>query len=122
MKPTICLLDLNYTLVSNSDVKCFPFSKQIEGEEYREDLLTQLQKDFNRILLLTARPQKYKDETLDRLWAKLRWKPDNWFFNYGAMPHVAKQSYLVNEIFPVYGSDPGLYYGVESNPRTRDMY
>ena len=118
----ICLLDLNYTLVSNSDVKHFPFSKQIAGEEYREDLLKQLQKNFKHIFLLTARPQKYEAETLQHLWEKLRWKPNDWYFNFGAMPHIAKEHYLINSIFPKYGNDPDLYFGLESNPKTRDMY
>lgn len=122
MKPIICLLDLNYTLVSNSDVKRSPFSEQVACEEYREDLLAQLQKDFKYIFLLTARPKKYEDETLHRLWMKLRWKPNDWYFNFGAMPHIAKEHYLMSAIFPKYGYDPGLYFGLESNPKTRDMY
>jgi hypothetical protein len=35
LKRPIILLDLNYTLVANSEVKLQPFTKQIEQEIYR---------------------------------------------------------------------------------------
>jgi hypothetical protein len=122
MSAKICLLDLNYTLVSNSDIKKSPFSKQIQVEEYRADLLAVLKDRFEKIFLLTARPKKYEDETLDHLWEKLRWEPNEWYFNFGATPPIAKETYLVEQILPTYGRDPSLYFGVESNPKTREMY
>ncbi|MDX2231336.1 MAG: hypothetical protein NW220_16990 [Leptolyngbyaceae cyanobacterium bins.349] len=116
----IILLDLNYTLVANSTVKKSPFSKQIEGETYR-DWLIELVKPFPTILI-TARPQKYQAQTLESIISKTGWQPQDSYFNaYNLRPPQAKEKILLDSIFPRYGRDTA-YLGIESNPRTRTMY
>lgn len=54
----IYLLDLNYTLVANSENKRSPFIVQIAEEKYRAALVERLQ--CERVFLLTARPADRK--------------------------------------------------------------
>lgn len=116
----IILLDLNYTLVANSTVKKSPFTRQIEGEVYREWLIN-LVKPYNTILI-TARPQKYQVQTLASIATKTGWQPQDSYFNPTKLrPHQAKEQLLLYQIFPRYGRDT-LYLGIESNPRTRTVY
>lgn len=116
----IILLDLNYTLVANSTIKKSPFIKQIEGEVYR-DWLVELVKSLYTILI-TARPQKYQDQTLASIASKTGWQPQDSYFNfYNLRPPQAKEKALLESIFPRYGKETS-YLGIESNPRTRTMY
>jgi hypothetical protein len=111
------LLDHNYTLVSNSREKKSPFLKQIENEQYRADLIESI--SGYSIVLITARPQKYKEATLISLRQKLDWAPEEAFFNdLGMPPPAIKKSIL--ERFLISRGDS--YFGIESNPRTRSMY
>lgn len=114
----IYLLDLNYTLVENSKDKASPFSKQIEGERYRAELIEAL-KD-KRVFLLTARPHKYIEETVSSIISKTRWAPEQMFFNrHNLPPPQAKEIMLkiIREEFP-----DETFFGIESNPKTRAMY
>lgn len=116
----IILLDLNYTLVANSDKKVSPFYSQIEREIYRADLLEKIVD--RKVILITARPSKYKEETLASIASKCGgWQPHDAYFNdIGLPPPVIKKSILERFIFPEYG--PSGYFGIESNPATRGMY
>lgn len=66
---TIALVDLNYTLVENSPKwgapKIYPFIRQIEQETYRQWLVDFLRDKY--AVLITARPQKYREATLERI-------------------------------------------------------
>ena len=66
---TIALVDLNYTLVENSPKwgapKIYPFIRQIEQETYRQWLVDFLRDKY--AILITARPQKYREATLERI-------------------------------------------------------
>ena len=119
----IYLLDLNYTLVANSPARgappIRPFIRQIEQEEYRQWLLDLLRP--HRVILITARPNRYQDVTLARIAEKTGWSPmDAYFAEISARPHMIKEHLLKTRIFPKYG-DSG-YFGLESNPMTRGMY
>lgn len=117
----IYLLDLNYTLVSNSSVKIKPFTEQIFQEQYRTDLLEKLA--GYKVLLLTARPAVHREQTLLSIEAKTGWKPDQAYFNsYGVAPPIAKDRMLRDFVFPSFGSDGSLFFSIESNPQTRAMY
>ena len=63
------LVDLNYTLVENSPKwgapKIYPFIRQIEQEAYRQWLVDFLRDKY--AILITARPQKYREATLERI-------------------------------------------------------
>jgi len=119
----ICLLDLNYTLVGNqeSTKRLRPFSRRLEAEEYRADLIEAVRGDH--VILITARPDRQQEETLANIQRKTGWQPQEWYFNdIDAWPPEFKKSALQRFVFPKHGEDGGLYYAVESNPRTRAMY
>ena len=119
----ICLLDLNYTLVSNQmETRMLrPFSKRMEGEEYRMDLLEAIKDDY--VIIITARPDYQMKETMANIYKKTGWKPDEVYFNdINGQPPVFKESALMRFIFPKHGTDSTQFYAVESNPKTRAMY
>lgn len=119
----ICLLDLNYTLVSNQmETRMLrPFSRRMKGEEYRKDLLEAIKDDY--VIIITARPNYQQKETMENVFKKTGWRPDEIYFNdINGQPPVFKESALQRFIFPKHGTDPAQYYAVESNPRTRSMY
>lgn len=115
----IVLLDLNYTLVSNSDDKYRPFSTQIEHERYRTDLLREIKDKY--VVLITARPAKYTEDTLNSIFSKTDWQPDEYFFNSGLTPPMFKEQVLLDHIYKDHGKDVELL-AIESNPKTREMY
>ena len=116
----IFLLDLNFTLVSNNDQKKSPFIRQIQAEEYRMDLVERMR--GQSVILITARPAKYKGETLESIARKCDgWQPEEAYFNdLGLPPPVIKESILNRFVLPKHGAGP--YFGIESNPKTRAMY
>ena len=119
----ICLLDLNYTLVANQMETRYlrPFSRRMEGEEYRMDLLEAIKDDY--VIIITARPQYQQAETMRNILKKTGWQPKDIYFNdIDAEPPVFKESALQRFVFPKYGADPIQFYAVESNPKTRTMY
>ena len=119
----ICLLDLNYTLVSNQATTkgLRPFSRRMAAEEYRSDLIEAVRGDY--VILITARPDRQQEETLANILRKTGWQPQEWHFNdIDAWPSAFKKSALQRFIFPKHGESGGRYYAVESNPRTRAMY
>lgn len=117
----IVLLDLNYTLVENNLVKFSPFSRQIEQEQYRQWLVEAVENHY--VILMTARPEKYKVQTLQRIMRVTGWQPQKAYFNdFGVPPPQIKQSVLERFVFEEHGSDGGLYLAIESNPRTSEMY
>jgi len=119
----ICLLDLNYTLVSNQKETRMlrPFSKRMEFEEYRNDLIDAVRDDY--VIIVTARPDYQSKATMENVLKKTGWRPDEIYFNdIDAEPPVFKESALRRFIFPRHGMNPEQFYAVESNPKTRTMY
>ena len=115
----IILLDLNYTLVSNSEIKIHPFDKQILKEEYRKDLIYALRNDL--VILVTARPEHYKLRTLYNLKRKTGWNPVAAYFNsYNTTPPICKERILREHLEKIYNKEKML--AIESNPLTRAMY
>lgn len=118
----IILLDLNHTLVANSEEKRSPFTKQIEQEIYRA-WLPSLFKEDHQIILITARPEKYVEQTLESLRTKIGFIPDDYYFNsFDLPPHHLKKRIVTELIFPKYGNEPSNYIAVESNPKTVAVY
>jgi hypothetical protein len=123
---TVVLLDLNYTFVENQAESARlggeDFGDRIRYERYRRWLL-----DFVRdryVVLITARPERFREATLAHLEALLHWRPDEaWFNTRDLPPAVCKQDLLERRIFPKHGL-PGktAYVAIESNPRTAVMY
>lgn len=119
----ICLLDLNYTLVSNQAQTRMlrPFSRRMESEEYRMDLIEAIKDDY--VIIVTARPDYQMKATMENVKRKTGWEPQEIYFNdINAEPPVYKESALRRFIFPKHGMDPEQFYAVESNPKTRAMY
>ena len=122
---TIALVDLNYTLVENSPKwgapKIYPFIRQIEEERYRQWLVDFLRDKY--AILITARPQKYREATLERIKLLTDWQPQEVYFaEISATPPEIKEDLLLRYIFPKHGRNGEDYFGIESNPKTRAMY
>lgn len=122
---TIALVDLNYTLVENSPKwgapKIYPFIRQIEQETYRQWLVDFLRDKY--AILITARPQKYREATLERIKLLSAWQPQEVYFaEISATPPEIKEDLLLRYIFPKHGRNGEDYFGIESNPKTRAMY
>lgn len=122
---TIALVDLNYMLVENSPKwgapKIYPFIRQIEEETYRQWLVDFLRDKY--AILITARPQKYREATLERIKLLTDWQPQEAYFaEISATPPEIKEDLLLRYIFPKHGRNGKDYFGIESNPKTRAMY
>lgn len=119
----ICLLDLNYTLVKNQmDTRHLrPFTRRMEAEEYRLDLIEAIRPD--RVIIITARPSYQMRQTMENIKKKTGWAPAEAYFNdLDADPPTFKESALKRFVFPRHGSSGAKFYAVESNPKTRAMY
>lgn len=115
----IFLLDLNFTLVANSQAQLKPFTRQIDQELYRLDLIEALAGE--RVFLCTARPAAHRERTLARISELTAWQPERAYFNeWNAWPPVAKRKMLL--AIRADGFMPGDLYAIESNPATRAMY
>ena len=119
------LVDLNYTLVGNSpkwgEPRITPFSRQIELETYRQWLVNFLHDKY--AILITARPIRYKEQTLARIFSQTNWQPNEAYFaEISAPPPEIKEDLLLRYIFPKHGKNGEDFLGIESNPKTRAMY
>lgn len=74
------LLDLNQTLVDQEKnaPRIPPFELQIEREKYRQWLVEILLNSY--VILITARPVKYKQMTLERILSLTNWQPQEAYF------------------------------------------
>lgn len=122
---TIALVDLNYTLVGNSpkwgEPRITPFSRQIEQETYRQWLVDFLRDKY--AILITARPARYREQTLERILSQTGWQPQEAYFaEISAPPPEIKEDLLLRYIFPKHGKNDADFFGIESNPKTREMY
>lgn len=119
------LVDLNYTLVGNSpkwgEPRITPFSRQIEQETCRQWLVDFLRDKY--AILITARPIRYKEQTLARILSQMNWQPqESYFAEISATPPEIKEDLLLRYIFPKHGKNGEDFFGIESNPKTRAMY
>ena len=119
------LVDLNYTLVGNSpkwgEPRITPFSRQIGQETYRQWLVDFLRDKY--AILITARPIRYKEQTLARIFSQTNWQPQEAYFaEISAPPPEIKEDLLLRYVFPKHGRNGEDYFGIESNPKTRAMY
>ena len=120
----IVLLDLNATLVENTEVHRLPYKYNVSKEKYRRWLIDLLAPHF--VILLTVRPASYKIETLKNLMAKEKWLPHEAHFTTSKLnAPEAKGEMLKRCVFPQHGEPEDIengYLALESNSRTRKMY
>lgn len=115
----IILLDHNFTLVANSDDRRSPFVEQIKIETYRQDLIEAIRQ--HTVILITARPERYRAATLESIKAKTGWAPAEAYFNtHGERPPEAKRRVVEGHLIGRF--KPTDMLAIESNPGTRGMY
>jgi len=115
------LLDLNQTLVDREKnaPRIRPFELQVERETYCQWLVEILRDSY--VILITARPVKYKQMTLERILALTNWQPrEAYFAEIKTFPHLKKEHLLRKYILTRF--KPNELFGIESNPKTRAVY
>lgn len=131
-EPRVILLDYQCTLCSNGDgrkawfanpeSRFRSFAEWIAREEMREFLIPLF--SGKRVILITARKQRWEEPTLSRIREVTGWLPDEWYFNPDdSEPPQHKERIITRFVFPKYG-DPEQtpYLALESNAMTRRMY
>jgi len=124
-KNIIVLLDLNYTLVSDSHLKSRmrgSYGSKVDVESYRQWLVELVRE--HTVCLCTVRHTEYAERTLAHIEAETGWKPEHAFFNPLAVWHgnIVKEPYLLDSIFPMYGIPDRQYLALESGQAARSMY
>lgn len=120
-KDKIILLDLNYTLISNSwKIRNDELPQKIFNRQYEQELVNKIKDNY--VILITASPDKRSDKILNDLKEKTGFVPDESFWNFGKEPPELKKYWMEKEIIPQHGDDMEKYLAIESNPKTRRMY
>ncbi|WP_407422317.1 hypothetical protein [Methanobrevibacter sp.] len=120
-KDKIILLDLNYTLISNSwAIRYEKLPEKINKRQYEHQLI-ELIKD-NYIILITASPYYTSYDSLKHIEENTDLKIAESYWNFGKRPHELKRYWLEKAVLPTHGDNPERYLAIESNPKTRKMY
>ena len=120
-KDKIILLDLNYTLISNSwAIRFEKFPDKINKREYERELI-ELIKD-NYVILITASPYETSYDSLKHIEENTDLKIDESYWNFKKRPPALKKYWLEKAVLPQHGNDLDRYLAIESNPKTREMY
>ena len=120
-KDKIILLDLNYTLISNSwAIRREKLPQKIFKRKYEHELVN-LIKD-NYVILITASPYKTSYDSLKHIEENTDLKIAESYWNFGKRPPELKKYWLEKAVLPTHGEDPNKYLAIESNPKTREMY
>lgn len=120
-KDKIILLDLNYTLISNSwAIRYDKLPQKIFNRKYEHELVD-LIKD-NYIILITASPYYTSYDSLKHIEENTDLKISESYWNFGKRPPELKRYWLEKAVLPTHGDDPDKYLAIESNPITREMY
>lgn len=123
MTDKVLLLDLHYTFAKNEDWhRGSSLTNRIPRETYHTWIIDLAKANNATVILTTARPEVYGDDTLDRIIEVTGWEPDAAYFRMiEAQPHVAKEDNL-NRIIAEWGEPTPGWIAFESNERTRAMY
>lgn len=120
-KDKIILLDLNYTLISNSwAIRYEKLPEKINKRQYEHQLI-ELIKD-NYIILITASPYYTSYDSLKHVEENTDLKIAESFWNFGKRPHELKRYWLEKSVLPTHGDNPEKYLAIESNEKTREIY
>ena len=122
----IILLDLNATYVENTHIHNLRYGQYNVAEEYYRSWLTARIKGYH-VIMITARPERYRKETLQRIEKLENWLPTQHFFNdSGLKAPDFKDMILRTKVFPDHGKHLGekgtRYIALESNSATSAMY
>ncbi|MEE0935316.1 MAG: zinc ribbon domain-containing protein [Methanobrevibacter sp.] len=120
-KDKIILLDLNYTLISNSwAIRYERLPGKIEKRKYEHELV-ELIKD-NYVILITASPYYTSYDSLRHIEENTDLKIAESYWNFGKRPPALKRYWLQKAVLPTHGDKPEKYLAIESNEKTREMY
>lgn len=122
----IILLDLNYTLADNSEhrMSAADYGTFVDQHETYRRWLVELIRPHT-VIMMTARPETWRDRTLARIMAVTAWQPTEAHFNQMGTKTPApkvKLAMLQRSVFPQHGRPAGQYLALESNKATRAMY
>ena len=120
-KDKIILLDLNYTLISNSwPIRFEKYPEKINKREYEHELVD-LIKD-NYVILITASPYSTSYDSLKHIEENTDLRIDESYWNFNRRPPELKRYWLEKAVIPTHGDDAEKYLAIESNKNTRAMY
>lgn len=120
-KDKIILLDLNYTLISNSwAIRYDKLPQKIFNRKYEHELVDLIRDNY--IILITASPYYTSYDSLKHIEENTDLKISESYWNFGKRPPELKRYWLEKAVLPTHGDDPDKYLAIESNPRTREMY
>ena len=120
-KDKIILLDLNYTLISNSwQIRFEKFPQKINKRKYEHDLISLI--NDNYIILITASPYETSFDSLRHIEENTDLKIDESYWNFKKRPPALKRYWLEKAVLPTHGDNPEKYLAIESNEKTREMY
>ena len=120
-KDKIILLDLNYTLISNSwAIRYEKLPEKIYKRQYEHGLIELIKNNY--VILITASPDMTSYDSLKHIEDNTDLKIAESYWNFGKRPHELKRYWLEKAILPTHGDDAERYLAIESNPKTREMY
>ena len=120
-KDKIILLDLNYTLISNSwAIRYEKLPEKIYKRQYEHRLIELIKNNY--VILITASPDMTSYDSLKHIEDNTDLKIAESYWNFGKRPHELKRYWLEKAILPTHGDDAERYLAIESNPKTREMY
>ena len=120
-KDKIILLDLNYTLISNSwAIRHEKLPEKIYKRQYEHRLIELIKNNY--VILITASPEMTSYDSLKHIEDNTDLKIAESYWNFGKRPHELKRYWLEKAILPTHGDDAERYLAIESNPKTREMY
>ena len=121
-KDKIILLDLNYTLISNSwAIRHDEYPDKISNRQYEQELANKIKDNY--VILITASPDYIASDSLKHIEDNTELKIAESYWNFGNQrPPALKEYWLKKEVFLKHGNDPIKYLAIESNEDTRDMY
>lgn len=117
----IILLDLNYTLISNSwAIRYEKLPEKIYKRQYEHRLIELIKNNY--VILITASPYMTSYDSLKHIEDNTDLKIAESYWNFGKRPHELKRYWLEKAVIPTHGDDAERYLAIESNPKTREMY
>ena len=120
-KDKIILLDLNYTLISNSwAIRYEKLPGKINKREYEHELVNLIRDNY--VILITASPYYTSSDSLRHIEENTDLNIAESYWNFGKNPPELKRYWLQKAVLPKHGDDPEKYLAIESNPKTREMY